>query len=80
MSSITAIAQSPLPIATQAIKNALVNVAQDANVIANSPTVDSAATIQALVDARQQVLYTKAAARLISTSDGMVKSLLDTHA
>ena len=80
MSSITAIAQSPLPIATQAIKTALVNVAQDANVIATAPSVDAGATIQALVDARQQVLYTKAAARLISTSDSMVKSLLDTSA
>lgn len=80
MSSITAIAQSPLPIATHAIQNALAKVAQDANVIANSPTVDSAATIQALVDARQQVVYTKAAARLISASDSMVKSLPDTLA
>ena len=80
MSSISATAQSPLPIATRAIKSALANVALDAHVIANSPNVDSAGMNQALVDARQQVLYTKVAARLISTSDEMVKSLLDTRA
>jgi hypothetical protein len=80
MSDITAVSCAPLPIATDAIKKSLANVTRDAHVVANSPSVSSADTLQALVDARQQVLYTKAAARIISTTDRMVKSLLDTHA
>lgn len=80
MSDIPAISPSPIPIANEAIKNSLANVARDAHVIANAPSVDSADTLQALVDAKQQVLYTKAAARIISTTDRMVKSLLDTQA
>jgi hypothetical protein len=33
--------------------------------------------IQALIDAKQQVLYTAAAAKLISASDDMTRSILD---
>lgn len=80
MRDITAISPGPLPIATEAIKNSLANVAKDAHVIANSPSVDSTDTLQAMVDAKAQVLYTKTAARIISTTDRMVKSLLDTRA
>jgi flagellar hook-associated protein FlgK len=36
--------------------------------------------IAALVDSRQQVLYTSAAAKLISASDDMLASLLDVKA
>jgi hypothetical protein len=36
--------------------------------------------VAALVDSRQQVLYTQAAARIISATDIMTKSLLDIHA
>jgi hypothetical protein len=80
MNDITSVTSAPLPIATEAIKKSLVNVAKDAHVVANSPSVTSADTLQALVDARQQVLYTKAGAAIISTTDRVVKSLLDTRA
>jgi hypothetical protein len=80
MSDISAISPSPLHIATDAIKKSLASVAKDAHIIANSPSVASVDTLQALVDAREQVLYAKAGARIISTTDRMVKSLLDTHA
>lgn len=80
MSDIPAISPSPLPIATDMIKKSLVNVARDAHVVANSPSVSSTDTLQAMVDARQQVLYTKAGAKILSTTDRMVKSLLDTRA
>jgi hypothetical protein len=80
MRDLPAISASPLPIATEAIKNSLANVAKDAHVIANAPDVDSAKSLQAMVDAKAQVLYTKTAARIISTTDRMVKSLLDTRA
>jgi flagellar hook-associated protein FlgK len=33
-----------------------------------------------MVDARQQLLYTKAAARMISTADEMIGSLIDKRA
>jgi hypothetical protein len=33
-----------------------------------------------MIDARQQVLYTKAAARILSAADEMTKALLDVHA
>lgn len=80
MSDIPAISPSPLPLATETIKKSLANVTRDANVIANSPSVSSAETIQALVDAREQVLYTKAGAAILSTTDRMVKSLVDIRA
>ena len=80
MSDVPAIASGPLPLATEIIRKAVVNVARDAQIIADSQSVASADTLQALVDAKQQVIYTKAGARIISTTDRMVKSLLDTHA
>jgi hypothetical protein len=80
MSDIPAISPSPLPIATEAIKKSLANVTRDANVIANSPSLSSAETIQALVDDKEQVLYTKAGAAILSTTDRMVKSLVDIRA
>ena len=80
MSDIPAISSGPLPIATDMIKTALTNVAKDAQVIADSQSVASGDALQALVDARRQVLYTKAGATILSTTDRMVKSLLDTRA
>jgi uridine phosphorylase len=80
MRELPAISPGPLPIATEAIRKSLASVAKDAQVIASSPSVASADTLQALVDAREQVLYTKAGARIISTTDRMVKSLLNTRA
>jgi hypothetical protein len=80
MNSISPISAGPLRTATQAIKNSLARVDQDAHIVANSQTVDSVNTVHALVDAKQQVLYTKAAARVISTTDEMVKSLLNSRA
>ncbi|MEO8314516.1 MAG: hypothetical protein ABI645_06935 [Pseudomonadota bacterium] len=80
MSDIAAISTNALPIAADAIRKSLANVARDAHVIANSPSVTSADTLQALVDTRQQALYIKAGAKIISTADRMVRSLLDTRA
>jgi hypothetical protein len=66
--------------ATDTIRRSQQNLARDAHVVANSTAVDSPATTHALLDSRQQVLYTQVAARLISASDEMTRSLLDTHA
>jgi adenylate kinase len=62
------------------IRRSLQDVAHDAHVVANSANVESRDTIHALVDSRQQVLYTQAAARIIRASDEMTGSLLDAHA
>lgn len=66
--------------ATSAISRAGKAVAKDAAVVANAPTVMSKEVISALIDSRQQVLYTAAAAKLIRASDDMMQSLLDVRA
>jgi hypothetical protein len=66
--------------ATNAIHTSLRRLEKDASVVANSTAVDSRETVAALVDSRQQVLYTQAAARVIRATDLMTKSLLDIHA
>jgi hypothetical protein len=66
--------------ATQALQKAVQANDRDAQVIANSGSADSRDVVAALVDSRQQVLYTQAAARIISASDVMTRTLLDIHA
>ena len=66
--------------ATQALQKAVQANDRDAQVIANSGAVDSRDVVAALVDSRQQLLYTQAAARIISASDVMTRTLLDIHA
>jgi hypothetical protein len=81
MSDITGI-PSVMASATNAIRKSVDRVAQDAHVVANSSTADSTSGVEqrdvvnALVDAKQQVIYTKAAAKMIRTADEMVSSLL----
>ena len=81
MSEVSAIPPAgAVPIATSAIKQSLTKLDKDANVVANSTNVTTPDTLAALVDAKQQVLYTRAAARMISAADEMVSSLLDVRA
>ena len=75
MSSIAAI-PGVLQTATGAIQRSTKVLAQDAAVVAN-PGVASRDLVEALVDSKQQVLYTAAAAKLISASDEMTRSILD---
>ncbi len=85
MSDITAI-PSVMSSATNAIRKSVDRLAQDAHVVANSSTVDASSSVEqrdvvnALVDAKQQVIYTKAAAKMIRAADEMVSSLLRTKA
>lgn len=69
-----------LQIATNAITRSRNNLAKDASVVANSTDVEARDTVNALVDSRQQVIYTRAAARVISATDEMTQALLDIHA
>lgn len=73
-------APSALQSATTTINRSQVDLRKDASVVANSQGVESHDTLAALVDSRQQVLYTSAAAKLIKASDEMLASLLDVHA
>jgi hypothetical protein len=79
MNGITAL-PGAAQIATGAIQRSVDSLRKDADVVARSTDVSSRETLGALIDSRQQVLYTAAAARLINASDEMIRSLLDVHA
>jgi hypothetical protein len=66
--------------ATNTLHKALRAQDRDAQVIASADSVSSGEAVAALVDSRQQVLYTQAAARIISATDVMTRTLLDIHA
>ena len=71
---------SALQSATGAIKRAGKGLDRDAAVTAASMAVESRETLGALVDSRQQLLYTRAAAKIIRASDEMMQGLLDIRA
>jgi hypothetical protein len=79
IAAITAI-PSALQSATGAIHRAGKALEKDANVVARSTAVESRDTLSALIDSRQQLLYTRAAAKIITASDAMMKSLIDIRA
>lgn len=66
-----------MQIAAGGIRKAVSNVARDAHAVANSTDVMSRDTMEALIDAKQQVLYTRAGARMISVANEMMGTLLD---
>ena len=71
---------SALQSATSAIQQSVKGLAKDANTVAQSQDVMSREVLPALIDSRQQLLYTKAAAKLIAASDEMTQSLIDVTA
>ena len=79
VASIAAI-PSALQSATSAIHRAGKALDKDAHVVANSSAIESRDTLEALIDSRQQLLYTRAAAKLISASDELMKSVIDIRA
>lgn len=62
--------------ATTAINRSTNALAKDAAVVA-SQEAESRELIGALVDSRQQVLYTAAAVKILDASDEMMKSVID---
>lgn len=66
--------------ATGAINRSLDALKKDANVVARSEAVESPDTLRALIDSKQQVLYTQAAAKIISAADEIQKSIVDIRA
>lgn len=83
MSDIAAIPGS-FQSAISTIHRSVKKLDEDASVVATSvvdkPDGSTKDVVAALVDSRQQVLYTQAAAKVISASDAMTKTLLDIHA
>jgi hypothetical protein len=75
MTGISAI-PSAVSSATATLQRSSNAMARDAAVVAQ-PGVASKELVQALIDSRQQVLYSSAAAKLISASDQMQQSLID---
>lgn len=65
--------------ATTAIRRSNDALAKDASVVA-SQRADSRELVGALVDSRQQLLYTAAAVKILTASDEMTKSILDIKA
>jgi homogentisate 1,2-dioxygenase len=66
--------------ATGAIQRATKSLDKDESVVARSQGVEQRDTVAAMVDSRQQLLYTRAAAKIISTTDEMLQSLINTRA
>ncbi|HTU64751.1 MAG TPA: hypothetical protein VMF52_02270 [Steroidobacteraceae bacterium] len=82
MSAITSI-PSALQSAVSAIQRSQANLNKDAAVVANAaadPEPLGRDVLSALIDSRQQQLYTAAAAKLISASDEITQSILDVTA
>ena len=79
MTDMAAITRIPgaLQSATGAIQRSAKSLDADADVVAKAQTAESRDSLQALIDSRQQLLYTKAAAKLIDTSDEMMSTILD---
>ena len=76
MDGMPSVAQS----ASAAINRAASGVNRDAAVVASSSVADSSDVLPALIDSRQQLLYTKVAARVMSAADEMLGTLIDIRA
>jgi hypothetical protein len=67
--------------AVTTINRGVAGVNRDAAVVAANSAADGASdTLGALVDSRQQLLYTQAGARLMDTADEMLGTLLNIRA
>jgi alpha-D-ribose 1-methylphosphonate 5-triphosphate synthase subunit PhnG len=67
--------------ASATISRATAGASQDAAAIASANGMqDPSAMLAALVDARQQLLYTQAGAKMMSTANAMLGSIIDISA
>ncbi len=82
MNGIAATAGLPnlLQSASATIDRAVTSASQDAATIASSSALDTDHVVSALVDSRQQLLYTQVGAKILRTADQMIGTLLDTLA
>ena len=79
MTDVSSIAAIPTAArsATGLVQKAVRAVEKDAAVVAKSQQAQSRAALDAMIDARQQVLYTRAAAKIIDASNEVTKGMLD---
>jgi hypothetical protein len=67
--------------ASTTISRAVAGASQDAGAVASSSMGgDPSAMLAALVDARQQLLYTQAGAKMMSTANEMLGTIIDISA
>jgi len=67
--------------AANTINRAVTNVSQDAAVVASAAAGgDTGDLLAALLNSRQQLMYTQAGARMMETASQMLGSLLDVRA
>jgi hypothetical protein len=83
MSGVASIAAFPSAFqsASTAINRAVAGASSDAATVASaSGGQDISAVMAALIDSRQQLLYTQAGAKMMSTADAMLGSIIDISA
>jgi hypothetical protein len=83
MSGITSVAGFPSAFqsASTTISRAVAGASQDAAAVASSSvSQDPTAMLTALIDARQQLLYTQAGAKMMTTADEILGSIIDVSA
>jgi hypothetical protein len=66
--------------ASAMIQRSVANVSRDAATVASASVTNASDVLPALIDSRQQLLYTQAGAKLIETANQMMGSLLDIRA
>lgn len=66
--------------ASATIQRAVANLSRDAATVAASSITQTGELLPALIDSRQQLLYTQAGAKMIETANQMMGSLLDIRA
>jgi hypothetical protein len=66
--------------ASSAIGRAVAALSQDASTVAAGSITDASQIMSALIDSKQQLLYTQAAAKMLDTANQMMGSLVDVHA
>lgn len=65
---------------TTAIRRAVAGLDRDAAAVAVGSIENTSALLPALIDSRQQLLYAKAGAKLLETSEQMLGTLIDERA
>jgi flagellar hook protein FlgE len=63
-----------------AITRGAAGVSRDAAVVAGASSVDTGQVLTALIDSRQQLMYTQAGAKMMETASQMMGTLIDIRA
>jgi len=66
--------------ASTAVNRAVAGVGRNAAAVASASISDTSQILSALIDSRQQVLYTQAAAKMLETSNQVMETMIDVYA